>query len=62
MYINNVLIEDTFAEAFPMAYSRVVITADTSRLALQAAQAAAGLAISIIGCNCEFGLGEIIVT
>jgi len=58
MYINGVLIDDTFAEAFPMAYSKLIITADTPALAMQAAQAAAGMAISIIGCNCESGLGE----
>ena len=58
MHINGVLIDDTFAEAFPMAYSKLIITADTPALAMQAAQAAAGMAISIIGCSCESGLGE----
>lgn len=57
MYIQGVLIDDTFAEAFPMAVSRLIITADSPRLALQAAQAATGLAFSIIGCGCEAGLG-----
>ena len=56
MQIHGVAIDDTFAEAFPMWVSRLVITADTPRLALQAAQAACGLAISIIGCGCEAGL------
>ncbi len=56
MRIQGVLIDDTFAEAFPMWYSRLIITADTPKLALQAAQAATGLAISIIGCGCEAGL------
>ncbi|NPV56146.1 MAG: formylmethanofuran--tetrahydromethanopterin N-formyltransferase, partial [Anaerolineae bacterium] len=51
MYIQNVLIDDTFAEAFPMVYSRLVITADTRPLARQAAQVAVGLATSIIGCD-----------
>ncbi len=60
MYLNNVLIDDTFAEAFPMVYSRLIITADTSRLALLAAQTAGGLAISIIGCSCESGPGEVL--
>lgn len=60
MNINGVLIDDTFAEAFPMWVSRLVITADTPRLALQAAQSASGLAFSIIGCGCEAGLdGEL---
>ena len=56
MHDQVALIDDTFAEAFPMAVSRLVITADRARLALQAAQAATGLAISIIGCACEAGL------
>jgi len=56
MRFQNVLIDDTFAEAFPMWVSRLIITADTPRLALQAAQVAAGLATSIIGCGCEAGL------
>ena len=56
MRIQGVLIDDTFAEAFPMWYSRLIITADTPKLALQAAHAATGLAISIIGCGCEAGL------
>lgn len=60
MQFKGVLIEDTFAEAFPMWVSRLIITADTLRLARQAAEAATGLAISIIGCGCEAGIeGEI---
>jgi len=58
MHINGVRIDDTFAEAFPMWASRLVITADTPRLARQAAETAAGLACSIIGCACEAGCGE----
>jgi formylmethanofuran--tetrahydromethanopterin N-formyltransferase len=60
MQIEGVTIEDTFAEAFPMWASRLVITADTPRLAAQAAQAGAGLATSIIGCGCEVGAGAMI--
>ncbi len=56
MRIQNVLIDDTFAEAFPMWVSRLIVTADTPRLALQAAQMAVGMATSIIGCGCESGL------
>jgi formylmethanofuran--tetrahydromethanopterin N-formyltransferase len=57
MQINGVTIEDTFAEAFPMWASRLIITADSPRLALLGATAASGLAISIIGCGCEAGVG-----
>jgi formylmethanofuran--tetrahydromethanopterin N-formyltransferase len=56
MQLKGVLIENTFAEAFPMWVSRLIITADTPRLAFQAAAAATGLAISIIGCGCEAGI------
>jgi len=60
MQIKGVLIDDTFAEAFPMAASRLIITGASPSLALQAAQAATGLAFSIIGCDCEAGLdGEL---
>lgn len=60
MQIDSVLIEDTFAEAFPMWVARLVITADTQELAQQAVEAATGLAFSIIGCGCEAGAGEIL--
>jgi formylmethanofuran--tetrahydromethanopterin N-formyltransferase len=56
MRLKGVLIENTFAEAFPMWVSRLIITADTPRLAHQAAEAATGLAFSIIGCGCEAGI------
>lgn len=61
MQIQDVLIDDTFAEAFPMAVSRLVITADSPRLAVLAAQAAIGLAFSIIGCHCEAGLDDVLL-
>ena len=38
MYVNGVLIEDTFAEAFPMRAARIVVTAVTARWAREAAQ------------------------
>ncbi len=56
MILNGVLIEDTFAEAFPMRATRVLITADTPRLALTAATAMAGFATSVIACGCEAGI------
>ena len=47
---------DTFAEAFRMRYSRVVITAATEAWALEAARSMTGFATSIIGCKCEAGI------
>jgi formylmethanofuran--tetrahydromethanopterin N-formyltransferase len=46
-------IADTFAEAFPMWGSRVVVTADTPAWALEAGRSMTGFATSVIGCKCE---------
>ncbi len=60
MQIAGTLIEDTYAEAFSLWASRLVITAESPRLALQAAQAAVGMAYSIANSGCEAGLnGEL---
>lgn len=56
MRLDGVLIEDTFAEAFPMRYARVVVTAASERWARAAAGAMTGFATSVIGCKCEAGL------
>lgn len=56
MQLNGVEIEDTFAEAFRMVGSRVLITAYTRQWALQAATTMTGFATSVIGCGCEAGL------
>jgi formylmethanofuran--tetrahydromethanopterin N-formyltransferase len=54
--INQTLIEDTFAEAFPMTATRVVVTAETDRWAETAAREATGYAASVIGCDAEGGI------
>jgi formylmethanofuran--tetrahydromethanopterin N-formyltransferase len=46
-------VADTFAEAFPMRFARLVITAATADWAHQAASSATGFATSVIGCKCE---------
>ncbi len=46
-------VSDTFAEAFPMRYARLIITAATKEWALEAARSATGFATSVIGCKCE---------
>jgi formylmethanofuran--tetrahydromethanopterin N-formyltransferase len=51
--LHGVEIADTFAEAFPMRGSRIVITAGTARWAHQAATTMTGFATSVIGCKCE---------
>jgi formylmethanofuran--tetrahydromethanopterin N-formyltransferase len=54
--INGVPIEDTFAEAFPMTACRLVVTAETERLAQTAGQVTTGYAASVIGCDTEAGI------
>lgn len=56
MQINNVLIDDTFAEAFPMTAARLIVTAETPNWALTAGQVATGFASSVIGCDVEAGV------
>src|SRR3978361_1204806 len=56
MQINDTLIDDTFAEAFPMKATRLVITAHTPVWANHAAQSLTGFATSVIGCGCEAGI------
>jgi formylmethanofuran--tetrahydromethanopterin N-formyltransferase len=56
MIINGVYIEETFAEAFPMKATRVIITAQNEKWALIAAQAMTGFATSVIACGCEAGV------
>ena len=49
-------IEDTFAEAFPMWVSRILITADSEKWALTSARAATGFAVSVIMSPAEAGI------
>ena len=46
-------VADTFAEAFPMRFARIVITAATDAWAREAARSTTGFATSVIGCKCE---------
>ncbi len=58
--IRGVRIDDTFAEAFGMRGTAIVITADSLRWARQAATTMTGFATSVIGCGCEGGIdGEV---
>lgn len=51
--INDVEIEDTFAEAFGMWGGRVLITAVSRQWAHEAASRMTGFATSVIACGCE---------
>jgi len=54
--INGVVVDDTFAEAFPMKATRLVITAHNLTWARHAAASATGFATSVIACGCEAGI------
>ena len=53
---NGVVIDDTFAEAFGMRATAIVITADTIEWARQAALTMTGFATSVIASGCEAGI------
>ena len=53
---NGVVIDATFAEAFPMKATRIVITARTLAWARTAAVSMTGFATSVIACGCEAGI------
>jgi formylmethanofuran--tetrahydromethanopterin N-formyltransferase len=56
MNINGVAIDATFAEAFPMRGTRLIITAQDARWARIAAETLTGFATSVIACGCEAGI------
>jgi formylmethanofuran--tetrahydromethanopterin N-formyltransferase len=58
--LNNVPIEDTFAEAFGMTAVRLVVTAATPGWAATAAQMTTGYAASVIGCDAEAGVERVL--
>jgi formylmethanofuran--tetrahydromethanopterin N-formyltransferase len=54
--INGIAIEDSFAEAFGMRATRLIITADTADWVDTAALSLTGFATSVIACGCEAGI------
>jgi formylmethanofuran--tetrahydromethanopterin N-formyltransferase len=54
--VNGVRVDDTFAEAFDMRATAVIITAPTLAWAQQAATTMTGFGTSVIGCGCEAGI------
>lgn len=56
MIINGVTIDPTFAEAFPMKGTRIIITAQNIEWAMNSAMAFTGFATSVIACGCEAGI------
>jgi len=55
-FLGSVEVEDTFAEAFPANFSRILITAATEKWALTAAEATVGFGTTIIMCPAEAGI------
>lgn len=60
MIVNGVTIDETFAEAFPMKATRVIITAQTPQWAYNSAKSMTGFATSVIGCGCEADIERIL--
>jgi formylmethanofuran--tetrahydromethanopterin N-formyltransferase len=56
MIVNGITIDDTFAEAFGMSATGVVVTADSPKWARQAAITMSGFGTSVIGCGAECGI------
>lgn len=56
MKVNGVAIDDTFAEAFGMSATGLVITADSLKWARIAAETMCGFGTSVIGCGAECGI------
>jgi len=54
--VKGIRIDDTFAEAFGMRATALIITADSARWARQAALTMTGFATSVIGCGAEAGI------
>ncbi|MGQ9366464.1 formylmethanofuran--tetrahydromethanopterin N-formyltransferase [Azospirillum sp. ST 5-10] len=56
MKIAGIDIDDSFAEAFGMVATRIVVTADRTEWVEHAARSMTGFATSVIGCGCEAGI------
>ncbi len=56
MTVNGVAIDDTFAEAFGMSGTALIITADSQKWANIAATTMTGFGTSVIGCGAECGI------
>jgi formylmethanofuran--tetrahydromethanopterin N-formyltransferase len=54
--VNGIRVDDTFAEAFEMRATALIITAHNAAWARQAAATMTGFATSVIGCGCEAGI------
>jgi formylmethanofuran--tetrahydromethanopterin N-formyltransferase len=60
LQLNGVDIRDSFAEAFPMRCTRLVLTAADARWAHTAAATMTGFATSVIACGCEAAIERLL--
>jgi formylmethanofuran--tetrahydromethanopterin N-formyltransferase len=60
MRVHDAEIVDTFAEAFGMWGSRILVTAASPHWAMNAARSLTGFATSVIGCKCEAGIDRVL--
>lgn len=58
--INGVVVDDTFAEAFGMTGTALIITADSAKWAMISAQTMTGFGTSVIGCGAECGIDRVL--
>ena len=58
--VNGIRVDDTFAEAFEMRATALIITAHNAAWARQAAATMTGFATSVIGCGCEAGIDRVL--
>ena len=56
----SIILHNTFAEAFPMKASRLIVTAYSKKWALEAANSFTGFATSVIACGCEAGIESVL--
>ena len=56
LVLNGIAVDDTFAEAFPMKATRLIVTAHRIEWARHAGVTATGFATSVIACGCEAGI------
>ena len=59
--LDGVVVDDSFAEAFDMTATGIVITADSAAWAQQAATVMTGFATSVIACGCEAGIDRVLL-
>ncbi len=58
--VNGITVDDTFAEAFGMSGTALILTADSPKWAMIAATTMTGFGTSVIGCGAECGIDRVL--